>query len=328
MGDVKLVKKRADRVGGSARRDIQAAVQRLQWERKCLSLPLVGGLFNICLEGDLNDRVLIDVSKHRSKSVGTLLKDNAVTSVEARSFEDSLAEAPPERDHIFAMKSILLDQVYKPEIVEELRNEIAILRNLDHPNIVRALEVFEFRGKISIIMEVCSGGDLYVRDPYTESEAARIITSILSAVSYMHSQAVVHRDLKFENVLFVNTSPLSEVKLIDFGLSKVYHTENADGMTDMVGTVYTMAPEVLRGSHTEKADMWSIGKCYDVLYYAAVIPVISCTSFPPNLRWYRCYCIHVALLRHAILRKNQATCYKAHYSRKISLQGATMGYGV
>eukprot|EP00977_Amphora_coffeiformis_P027183 scaffold34594_cov165-Amphora_coffeaeformis.AAC.2 len=240
MGDVKLVKKRADRVGGSARRDIQAAVQRLQWERKCLSLPLVGGLFNICIDGDLNDRVLTDVSKHSSVS---MKKENAVSTVEARSFEDSLAEAPPDRDYIYAMKSILLDQVYKPEIVEELRNEIAILRNLDHPNIVRALEVFEFRGKISIIMEVCSGGDLYVRDPYTETEAARIVTSILSAVAYMHSQAVVHRDLKFENVLFVNTSPLSEVKLIDFGLSKVYHTESTDGMTDMVGTVYTMAPE-------------------------------------------------------------------------------------
>ena len=88
-------------------------------------------------------------------------------------------------------------------------------------------------------MEVCSGGDLYVRDPYTESEAARIVTSMLSAVAYMHSQGVVHRDLKFENCLFVNTSPLSEVKLIDFGLSKIYQVESGDGMTDMVGTVYS-----------------------------------------------------------------------------------------
>lgn len=106
---------------------------------------------------------------------------------------------------------------------------------------------------------ISSGGDLYARDPYTEAEAARILSSILSAVAYMHSRNFVHRDLKFENVLFANTSPMSEIKLIDFGLSKVYQDNRK--LADIVGTVYTMAPEVLMGEHTQKADMWSIGKC-------------------------------------------------------------------
>lgn len=75
----------------------------------------------------------------------------------------------------------------------------------------------------------------------------------------MHSRNFVHRDLKFENVLFANTSPMSEIKLIDFGLSKVYQDNRK--LADIVGTVYTMAPEVLMGEHTQKADMWSIGKC-------------------------------------------------------------------
>ena len=92
------------------------------------------------------------------------------------------------------------------------------------------------------------------QDPYTEMEAARIVTSILSAVAYMHSRNVVHRDLKYENVLFVNTSPMSDVKLIDFGLSKKYQTDNQ--LTDVCGTIYTMAPEVIKGNHTEKADLW------------------------------------------------------------------------
>lgn len=77
------------------------------------------------------------------------------------------------------------------------------------------------------------GGDLYCRDPYTEAEAARITSSVLSAVSYMHSKNFCHRDLKFENILFSSTSPQAEVKLIDFGLS----TFGNEVMTDGVGTM-------------------------------------------------------------------------------------------
>jgi len=107
-------------------------------------------------------------------------------------------------------------------------------------------------------MELCSGGDLYSQDPYVEDEAARIISSILSAVSYMHSKNVVHRDLKYENILFVSNSSRSEIKLIDFGLSKKYVSDSGE-MTEGVGTIYTMAPEVLKGTYTSQADLWSVG---------------------------------------------------------------------
>jgi calcium-dependent protein kinase len=82
--------------------------------------------------------------------------------------------------------------------------------------------------------ELCSGGDLYSRDPYTEEESARITSSILSAVSYMHSKGIIHRDLKYENILFVDNNPRAEIKLIDFGLSKRFGHED---MTEGVGTV-------------------------------------------------------------------------------------------
>lgn len=78
-------------------------------------------------------------------------------------------------------------------------------------------------------------GDLYSRDPYTEEEAARISSSILSAIAYMHSKNIIHRDLKYENILFVNTSPKAEIKLIDFGLSAAF---GQDALTDGVGTMY------------------------------------------------------------------------------------------
>jgi len=262
MGDVKLVKKRADKVGGSARRDIQEAVKRQQREKECLNMPFIGGLFQFCIDADLKDTP--STSRHSTTSflsVGNGGLDDSTTSG-SRSYEDSLlfndssSSVSSESEIIYAMKSIHLDQVTEKVFIDELRNEIAILKDLDHPNIVRAIETFEWRGKISIVMELCSGGDLYHRDPYTEQEAARIVSSILSAIAYMHSRNVIHRDLKFENVLFVNASPMSEVKLIDFGLSRVY---GENELTDVCGTIYTMAPEVIKGNHTEKADLWSIG---------------------------------------------------------------------
>lgn len=172
-------------------------------------------------------------------------------------------------DHEYAMKSILLSRVTDDTFVQELKNEIDILKKLDHPHIVRPLETYHHKYQIFIVMEHCSGGDLYSRDPYTEEEAARIISSILSAVSYLHANNVAHRDLKYENILFVNNSPKSEIKLIDFGLSKIYAMGGAgrgfDGqgspetLTEGVGTIYTMAPEVLKGSYTKQADVWSVG---------------------------------------------------------------------
>ena len=260
MGDVKLVKKR--KVGGSARRDMVEAVKRQQREKECLNLPVIGNLFQFCIDGDLKDGV-VNASTHHSFSSFLTRTEDSTVSTDERSFEDSLfngssSDTRGESEIIYAMKSIHLDQVMRQEFIDELRNEIDILKELDYPNIVRVIETFEWKGKISIVMELCSGGDLYTRDPYTEMEAARIISSVLSAIAYMHSKNVVHRDLKFENVLFVNTSPISDVKLIDFGLSKVYVDKK---LTDISGTIYTMAPEVLRGNHTEKADIWSIGKC-------------------------------------------------------------------
>mmetsp|Transcript_16016 Transcript_16016/g.37107 ORF Transcript_16016/g.37107 Transcript_16016/m.37107 type:complete len:896 (-) Transcript_16016:313-3000(-) len=167
-------------------------------------------------------------------------------------------------DNEYAMKSIHLNRVTDETFVEELKNEIDILKSLDHPHIVRPIETYHYKDQIFIVMEHCSGGDLYSRDPYTEEEAARIISSILSAVTYLHANNIAHRDLKYENILFVNNSPKSDIKLIDFGLSKVYGTAGVgDGtpetLTEGVGTIYTMAPEVLKGSYTKQADVWSVG---------------------------------------------------------------------
>jgi len=157
----------------------------------------------------------------------------------------------------YAMKSIQLRRI-SAEFVEELRNEVEILRNLDHPNIVKAYETYDNSKQIFMIMELCSGGDLYARSPYSEKESAKHIGKLLSALKHMHDRGIIHRDLKFENIMFENNSPNAEIKLIDFGLSAKF-SETNPYLYDGVGTIYTMAPQVLQGVYTKRADLWSVG---------------------------------------------------------------------
>jgi serine/threonine protein kinase len=139
---------------------------------------------------------------------------------------------------LYALKSIILSRVSE-EFLEELRNEISILQSLDHPNIVKAFEVYETKVNIYVVLQHCSGGDLYRRVPYTEKQSGKIVGKLLSAIAYMHAHNVCHRDIKFENVMFESRDPNAEIKLIDFGLSKVYSPEKKF-MTAGVGTIYTM----------------------------------------------------------------------------------------
>jgi len=164
-----------------------------------------------------------------------------------------------EAEVLYALKTIMINRI-SPEFIEELRNEIEILKSLDHPNIVKAFEVFENKAQIYIVMEICTGGDLYRRLPYSEKDSAKITSKLCSAIAYMHSKDVVHRDLKFENIMFESKDSNSEVKVIDFGLSKKFlPEEHHRTMTEGVGTIYTMAPQVLQGIYTSKADLWSVG---------------------------------------------------------------------
>lgn len=162
------------------------------------------------------------------------------------------------KEESYALKIIRMDVINKV-FLDELRNEIDILKSLDHPNILKAFETFERRKEISLILELCSGGDLHSRNPYSERQAASIVGKLLSAVAYMHGKNIIHRDLKFENIMFENKQKNAEIKVIDFGLSKKYLDPDALHH-EKVGTIYTMAHELLvDGEYTNKADLWSVG---------------------------------------------------------------------
>lgn len=123
----------------------------------------------------------------------------------------------------FALKVINLALV-KEDQIEQLENEVSILKRLDHQNIVKAYETFRLRHakKLMIVMELCTGGDLTSRFPYTEAQCARITRQLLSAIGFMHEHCVMHRDLKLENVMFESPHPEAAIKVIDFGLSARY----------------------------------------------------------------------------------------------------------
>ena len=176
--------------------------------------------------------------------------------------------------HVYRCQNISTGNVYACKKFDKkliknktrLKTEINLLRELDHPNIVKLYETFEDKQYIYLIMEECSGGELFQKlalnaknnKLYTEKDAARLMKQILEAVNYLHHHGICHRDLKPENILLSSMSDNFQLKLIDFGLSKVLKSMNGL-MKDKVGTVYYMAPEVLQGKYTIKCDVWSCG---------------------------------------------------------------------
>jgi calcium-dependent protein kinase len=155
----------------------------------------------------------------------------------------------------FALK-LLSKEAFNPETYDQFLLEVSLLRELDHPHIVRLVEIFETEGNLALLMEYLPGGELYsaLQDAsnqhFSEEKAADIVRQLVSAVAFLHSQDIVHRDLKLENFLFTK-SPReggTVVKLIDLGLSRRYSTSKSAQvirrMHSIVGTPYYVAPEV------------------------------------------------------------------------------------
>lgn len=153
--------------------------------------------------------------------------------------------------------------------LELQKREIEVLKICQHPNIIRLLDVFENPEYIYIVLEYLSGGDLFIyldkRDfRITEDRARQIAHMIASALYYMHSYGISHRDLKLENILMVENTEESELKIVDFGLSKILGPNETS--TDPFGTLSYVAPEVLlQQKYGNQVDLWSLGVIIFVL---------------------------------------------------------------
>eukprot|EP01066_Platyproteum_vivax_P016271 Platyproteum_vivax@DN7068_c0_g1_i2.p1 len=160
----------------------------------------------------------------------------------------------------YAIKTLITANI-SPKKAALLHNEVAIYLKLDHPNIVKLFEVYEDESAVHLVMELCTGKELYDRlaskKRYCEQDAQRVARQMLSAVNYCHHHKICHRDLKLENWVYANESEDAPLKMIDFGFSRIFNP--GVPMTAMHGTVYYVSPEVMDGCYDEKCDIWSIG---------------------------------------------------------------------
>ncbi|KAF3586117.1 hypothetical protein F2Q69_00032014 [Brassica cretica] len=162
----------------------------------------------------------------------------------------------------YACKSISKRKLLTDEDVEDVRREIQIMHHLaGHPNVISIKGAYEDAVAVHLVMELCSGGELFdriiQRGHYTERKAAELARTIVGVLETCHSLGVMHRDLKPENFLFVSREEDSLLKTIDFGLSMFFKPDEV--FTDVVGSPYYVAPEVLRKRYGPESDVWSAG---------------------------------------------------------------------
>ncbi|KAI5652973.1 hypothetical protein M9H77_30160 [Catharanthus roseus] len=160
-----------------------------------------------------------------------------------------------------------------------LTNELLVMRKIveevsPHPNVIHLYDVCEDSNGIHLILELCSGGELFDRivaqERYSEAGAAAVIRQIAKGLKALHQASIIHRDLKPENCLFLNKDENSPLKIMDFGLSSI--EDFTDPVVGLFGSVDYVSPEALsRHKITCKADIWSLG----------VILYILLSGYPP-----------------------------------------------
>ena len=191
----------------------------------------------------------------------------------------------------FATKRMERDLAEHPQYCKYFVNEVSILRNVYHKNIVKIIDLKKTKNHYYIIMELCNGGSLkdnlekYMKihnKPFPEKVVQHVMRQIVSAINYLHGLKIVHRDLKLDNILVNYSSEEdknninllnAEVKIVDFGFAT--HISNVSLLTSAVGSPFNMDPRILKkySSHAkcpqgydEKADIWSLGTlCYHLL---------------------------------------------------------------
>lgn len=168
-----------------------------------------------------------------------------------------------------------------PAVVKEVRREAGLLSRLEHQNVVAIRDYFEFKTEarrmvgLAIVTEYCQRGNLQTRLEELVSDSGRLdkqlrfrwYKQLATALRFIHSEEVIHRDLKPHNVL---VGAADNLKIADVGLAKALYDVNADQasaryasyvqyMQTVAGTPAYMAPEVFEKHYTKSADVFSLG---------------------------------------------------------------------
>ena len=190
-------------------------------------------------------------------------------------------------NQLFATKRISLEKISEePSFKEHLQNEIMILKQVQHPNIIKLYDVKVKKDYVYLIMEYCNGGSLlevlnYYKQsngrPFTENIVQYLMKQILTAVEFLHKNGIIHRDLDLENILLKYNSQsdadnnnilLSQVKIIDFNISCKIENNNyqMNGEESLYMTQAFFTNEFNEIADDEKIDIWALGAlCYEML---------------------------------------------------------------
>ncbi|VVD03660.1 unnamed protein product [Leptidea sinapis] len=202
--------------------------------------------------------------------------------------------------HIITKSKVAIKIIDKSRLDEDnlkkTFREIAIMKRLRHPHIVKLYQVMESTHTLYLVTEYAPNGEIFEhlveRGRMPESEAARAFAQMVAAVGYCHQNRVVHRDLKAENLLLDKDM---NIKLADFGFSNEYTAGSP--LSTWCGSPPYAAPELFQGRHYDgpKADIWQI---HSVMYVYSVICRFSSTAADHKTNPYS-YCEH--LIRHMLV---------------------------
>lgn len=151
-------------------------------------------------------------------------------------------------------------------ILNEIRREVQVMMALDHPNLVKLYEVIKSRdsGKLLMVMEYCEGGNLIEEDQLSPDKrmpeviAQHYFKQAAAGLSHLHSEGVVHGDIKPENMLLAGDG---SVKISDFGQSQLLAPGETSKLSKTLGTPAFLAPEICAGEDYDgfAADIWALG---------------------------------------------------------------------